>query len=281
MVGVARIWEWRYTLTAVADGRTRDGSLIRVEFDDGTVGHADLHLWPELGNSRAPILARSIALARADAKARAEGVWLLEGLTIPPSHASLPYGFTMADLDRAREAGYRHVKVKAPVADFETLRSCGLHVRVDFNGIAPDPSVIDKLEGMDWVEDPGPYDSESWTALRSLTRVAADFVSAPPGSYDVRIVKPAREETPADSIPLAFTTYLGHPLGSVAAAWAAGQAIADGRLLEAGGLTSHTAYETDAFSERLAVQQGVLQCPPGPGIGFDDLLDALPWRPTE
>jgi O-succinylbenzoate synthase len=48
-------------------------------------------------------------------------------------------------------------------------------------------------------------------------------------------------------------------------------------MVAACGVQTHHLFEPDAFSELLGPWSPVFQPPPGHGLGFDDLLDALPW----
>ena len=66
-----------YELIARADGRRREGVLLRVTFEDGVRGYGDLHPWAERGDAPLnrqlaalangtpePLASRSLALAR-------------------------------------------------------------------------------------------------------------------------------------------------------------------------------------------------------------------------
>ncbi len=291
-----------YRLVARADGRHRLGALLRVTFDDGVRGYADVHPWPELGDAPLdrqfgalaagrpePLAARSLELARADGEARAEGRSLFEGLTVPPSHASLPFGFTPERLAQAVAEGYDRVKLKGwdfTPDDLQLFCASGLRFRLDFNARLDHEAVERLLDGwgdlgwIDWLEDPCPYDPAAWTSLRSRARLALDFERGETG-FDVRVVKPARDAPlfPLPSSPrLAFTSYLDHPVGQLGAAWAAAQAVATGLPVETGGLVTHEVYEPTEFSRLLGVQNARLIPPGGPGLGFARELEALEWR---
>lgn len=294
-----------YELVARADGRRRAGALLRVASDDGVRGYADVHPWPELGD---PPLERQIqrlargepldlavvalGMAFEDGRARAEGRSLFDGLTVPTSHASLPFGHSPAEIARAAAEGYRFVKVKG--CDFtdderRTFRDSGLRFRLDFNnglspqGVARRLEAWGDLDWVDWLEDPCPYDPEAWEGLRraSGVRLALDFGPwiATEG-FDVRVVKPARDgDSPPRPPRLAYTSYLDHPLGQVTAAWVAACALGRGRSIEPGGLLTHDVYEETPFSARLGVREGRLVPPLGSGFGFGEELERLEWRP--
>ena len=295
-----------YELIARADGRRREGALLRATFDDGVVGFADVHPWTEFGDEpldrqfeafargeRTPLSHRSLALARADGEARAIGRSLFAGLTVPPSHASLPFGFSPEALEGARAAGYARVKLKGWAFSREALdlfRKSGLLFRLDFNARRSFDEVVrileswDDLGWIDWLEDPCPYGERDWNALRSRfgVRLALDFETAGKGrAFDVRVVKPARDEPDLHTLPIAFTSYLDHPVGQLGAAWTAARALAEGNPLDVCGLATHPVYEENAFSRRLGMEAARLVPPDGPGLGFARELEALAWRTLE
>lgn len=291
-----------YELIARADGRRRAGALLRVEFDDGVRGFADLHPWPELGDEPLddqlaalarltpfPLAARSLALARADGEGRSEARSLFEGLNVPPSHASLPFGHTPDALARAVEEGYSLVKLKGwdfSADDLALFRDSGLRFRLDFNARLSYGQIVALLDRwgdlgwVAWLEDPCPYDSEAWSVLRSRVRLAIDFEKGEE-AFDVRVVKPARDAPlPPRGRGFAFTSYLDHPIGQLGAAWTAALFAAD-YPVEMGGLVTHPVYEPNPFSERLRVEKTRLVPPGGPGLGFAHELEALEWTTLE
>ncbi len=297
-----------YELVARAEGRRRTGALLQVTFDNGVRGYGDVHPWPELGDApldrqlaalaegRPESLgARSLELARADGEARAEGRSLFAGLTVPPSHLSLPFGFRAEDLGRAKAEGYSRVKLKGwdfTADDLYRFRASGLRFRLDFNAHLDADRVTsllddwDDLGWIDWLEDPCPYDADAWRALRERVRLGIDFETAEPGGeFDVRVVKPARDAFPPPAEPFgiayAFTSYLDHPVGQLAAAWLAARAVAEGFPVEAGGLLTHEAYEPTVFSRSLSARDARLIPPGGLGLGFGREMEALQWRRLE
>ncbi len=259
-----------------------------------------------------PLTERSLGFARSDAEARSAGRWLLQGLQIPRSHYSYSGMISARDLgsscEQARASGFREIKLKVgrePGAEIGALRGAraeltrlGLRLRLDFNERLPADEATEFLaridaspEWIDWLEDPVPYNPGSWAALRKrfgirlaidrpLTR-AAGRAGHEVDSFDILVAKPAVED-PAPIARLAgelgkelvVTSYLDHPLGTAAAAWTAS-------LLGAAsaGLITHTAYEPNAFSSRLAVSdEGRLVTPAGTGFGWDVELAALSWE---
>jgi O-succinylbenzoate synthase len=77
-----------------------------------------------------------------------------------------------------------------------------------------------------------------------------------------------------------LTSYMDHPLGQAFAAWEAARlALQFPGLVGICGLQTHHLFEPDGFVELLGPWSPQFQAPPGTGLGFDDLLAALPWTP--
>lgn len=285
-----RLWVHRYRLmprrrlSGIAANGAREGALLRLRTDSGSEGFADLHPWPELGDrsieAQLTMLARgetteqsraSLHLANVDAEERARGVSLFEGLTIPASHWP---GNDPPD-------GFDTVKIKGvtPVPDH-------VRIRIDFNA-TPTPAeflTIAKTlpkERIDFVEDPCPYEAQTWEQLRGATGLrlaldlAADHRKCERRSYDVLIHKPAlRTEWPEVSGAIVVTSYMDHPIGQFGAAYVAATRASDALC----GLMTHVLYEPDAFIERIERNGARLLPAKGTGLGFDDLLENLPWK---
>ncbi len=266
------IWYWPYTLAP------RRGALIRV----GS-GFADIHPWPELGDEpleeqlarigQTPLTRRSLELARLDGAARERAVSLFDGLTIPESH--WPGSEPPPEFDT--------VKLKSIEVIPERVR-----IRIDFNARLRPEEFLLIAEGLphdriDFVEDPCPYDPAVWSALQQQTglRLALDRPSEhgglPPFSAaDVLVVKPAIEDVPSDDREIVVTSYMDHPLGQFGAAYIA--ALHADKVSPRCGLFTHVLYKRDEFIERIRSDGPRLLPPEGTGIGFDDLLERLPWK---
>jgi len=261
------IWFWKYALS-----ERRRGALIRA----GS-GFADVHPWPELGDEpletqlaklargeTTMLTRRSLELARIDGDARARGVSLFAGLTIPLSHwpgADPPPTFDT-------------VKIKSIDRIPDRVR-----LRIDFNAKLRPEEFLMIAEGLpreriDFVEDPCPYEGATWTALREQTGVplALDRFVAEEG-VDVLIVKPAIQEIPQTKKEMIITSYMDHPIGQFGAAYCAALHPAP-RC----GLFTHVLYEKNEFIERIRSDGARLLPPEGTGIGFDDLLEGVPWK---
>lgn len=260
---------FRYTLRALSGG-SREGALLRAGG-----GYGDVHPWPELGDAplaeQLALLARgettaltraTLRLAAIDADARRRGVSLFAGLTIPLSHWP----------GNEPPAGFDTVKLKAVMATPDHVR-----VRIDFNGrltAAEFLAIADTLprERIDFIEDPCAYDETVWAELRRRTgfRLALDRLE---GVADVLVHKPAIQSTWPDHHDVVVTSYMDHPVGQFGAAFVAATQTTNARC----GLMTHVLYEPDAFIERVERVGARLVPPRGTGIGFDDLLENLPW----
>jgi len=307
----------RYTLrsrgflNAVSGRRAFDGVLIR----DGD-GYGCIHPWPELGDPplekcledlagprRWPIVRRALRCAEYDAAARSREESLFEEMETPPSHATL----AAADPDlafQALEAGFTHLKLKCG-RDAATERACievvaaaspAARWRLDFNE-SLDPETARAWLGalsdtarraIDFVEDPAPFSESAWQRLHRDTGLdlAIDREAAPHRkAAQVCVIKPAVDEpwmlgeaALMNGQRLVVTSYMDHPLGQAFAAWEAARL----GLQFPGqpgicGLRTEALFQPDAFTEALGPWSPQFNPPPGTGLGFDDLLQALPW----
>ena len=87
--------------------------------------------------------------------------------------------------------------------------------------------------------------------------------------------KPARDERfPVTSREIVVTTAMDHPIGQFGAAYVAATREVSPRC----GLMTHVLYQRNDFIDRIRVKGARLLPPEGTGIGFDDLLERLPWK---
>jgi O-succinylbenzoate synthase len=258
-----------YTLRMLG-GAVREGALLRV--DDG---FADVHPWPSLGDApleeqlallargeTTPLTRASLRCAAIDGDARRRGVSLFDGLTIPLSHwpgNDPPPEFDTVKLKRVLDVP-PHVRIRI---DFNARLSAEEFLRV--------AETLPK-ERIDFIEDPCPYDEEMWRDLRERTglRLALDRFE---GNADVLVHKPALgTEWPVHD-DVVVTSYMDHAVGQFFAAYVAATHEVNPRC----GLMTHVLYEPEAFFERVERDGARLLPPRGTGIGFDDLLERLPW----
>ncbi len=278
-----RLWIHRYSLqprrrlSGIAREGAREGALIRVED-----GFADIHPWPELGDlpldaqlsllargETTPLTRASLQLAKQDGAARRRGVSLFEGLTIPESHWP----------GNDPPPGFDTVKIKGMMDTPPHLR-----IRIDFNATLTAAEFLRiagtlPRERIDFVEDPCPYDAQTWTRLREATglRLAYDRPPVADGAQpilcDTLVHKPAVGWDWPDGTDVVVTTVMDHPVGQYGAAYVAAAHRTNPRC----GLFTHVLYEPDAFLERVRSAGSRLLAPAGTGIGFDDLLERLAW----
>jgi o-succinylbenzoate synthase len=308
------IWVWHYELksagglNSVSPRTSHRGTLIRVG-----AGFGCIHPWPELGDAdleeqlkslvdQNPTQPAAIALecTYQDGMARCEGRSLFAGVNapIPESHWLFQTG---DDIQTIRGEGFGTVKVKIgpenPATELiEALADEGLRIRLDANASFPFAQFRDwwdflparVVELIEFVEDPVPWNWWHWHCLEQAgVPLAVDRDAEKKRPHcPWAIFKPAvnREENllpwvREKGMLLAVTSYLDHPLGQIWAALAAQRLNVDEpEWLGECGLLSHRCFEKNAFSEQLRVIGSVLQVPEGTGLGFDDLLEALPWK---
>lgn len=242
-------------------GKSREGSLLRFEFDHG-YGYADCHPWPEFGDDHlaaqlsklsgghlTTLLKRSMEFAKLDAAARSKKENCLRGLTIPRSH------FLITDLNSLTEnvlsdlwsEGFRELKLKLgrdlekeiSVVNSLFKSSKAFNLRFDFNGlpkIDPFRNFISQLDldifsQIEYIEDPVGEDPQEWFELQDELGVtlARDLVNVESSEahYFVRVAKPAVQDTfkllyeEPESVEIVVTSYMDHPFGQACAAYTA------------------------------------------------------------
>ena len=297
-------------LNARSERREFEGALIRV----GSVGVGCIHPWPELGDATLeeelaalvagnplPLAVCALECAAVDGEARSEEHWLFEDLQIPRSHWTAGLN---DDPCAVAESGFDAVKLKVgpdleaalsliekwgSVEKMQQLRldfneSLDAEIFVEFWQRLPEPMRA-KIE---FVEDPFPYDFDRWTAVEAetgaalaLDRQTGDFGGEWTGTL---VVKPAT--VPSRKLidlageklrPLVFTSYMDHAIGQCWAACVAATHQEGANALA--GLLTHERFEGDGFFSDLGRDGNVLLPPRGTGLGFDEQLKALPWKP--
>lgn len=266
----------RYTLR-MRSGVVREGALLRVND-----GFADVHPWPGLGDApldeqlallargeTTPLTRASLRCAAVDGDARRRGVSLFDGLTIPLSH--------WPGADPPEE--FDTVKLKSVDRIPDRVR-----LRLDFNARLTPEEFVEiaralPRERIDFVEDPCPYDEHVWRDLheRTAIRLAADFLPTAGCQLPtalVRIHKPARDLDWPSHNDVVVTSYMDHAIGQFFAAYVAATHEVNPRC----GLMTHVLYEPDAFFDHIERDGARLLPPRGTGLGFDELLERLPWK---
>lgn len=278
-------------LNAVRNEREVRGCLVRLDR-----GVACLQSWPEFGDPpleevladfcgpcRLAISRQARICCEADAAARRAGVHLLEGRTVPASHYSLPWGTSSVP------AGFRTVKIKAgPNGEAlqSSLRKLPAHIRIrlDFNE-SLDPSQFRAVwqalapfhSRIDFVEDPTPYMEEDWRAFEAELgcRLAVDRWAGE--APFLRVWKPARQSWPGAG-QIVVTSNMDHPVGQVYAAYCAATLPQDVAVAGCGLVTHHLFDRGDPFIAAMGPATAEFPPVPGTGVGFDPVLESLPWR---
>lgn len=298
-------------LNAISNRRQFEGALIRI---DG--GFGCIHPWPELGDPplekcladlagarRWPVVRRAVRCAEYDSVTRNFENSLFEEMVVPASHATLAKA-DFPSVESAVVAGFSIVKLKvgrelATESDF--LQSAAAEFpqvawRLDFNESLEPEQATEFLQNLsdptrralDFIEDPCPYSEMAWRDLYRAFRVhlAVDRESGPTSSAaQVMVVKPAIDEpfllgeaALAHNQRVVLTSYMDHPFGQAFAAWEAARLeLQFPGLVGVCGLQTHHLFEETEFSEMLGPWSPEFKIPEGTGLGFDDLLEALPW----
>jgi len=300
------IYIWRYTLRSAAalnaksERREHEGALLRV----GS-GYGCLHPWPELGDlsideqlahivhgGSTPLIDGALRCAEADGRARAEGRSLFTD-SIPESHwLALPGD----KQEEAKAAGFDRVKLKigrdrrGELALAREWGEAGFQLRFDANESLGEESFLvfwaalgALREQVELVEDAIVWEERAWKRVREAgVPLAVDREAESRFEVgDVAVIKPANSAwTPQHPAPYLVTSYMDHALGQIWAAAEASRLLAgpDGGRMLTCGLMTHRCFDPDPFFEQIRCEGSRLVAPAGTGLGFDDLLEGLPWK---
>jgi o-succinylbenzoate synthase len=298
-------------LNALSNRREFEGALIEIGG-----GYGCIHPWPELGDpplakcladlagpQRWPLVRRAVRCAEYDREAREFENSLFEEMEIPASHATLAktdaaeiakaveLGFTTVKLKSGRDLEHEAKFLQAMTAEYPLLKW-----RLDFNETLEPEQAAEFLSALnpatrtaiDFVEDPCPYSESAWIELRRLTQLelAVDREASPTtAAAQVVVIKPALDEpfllgesAVAYQQRVVLTSYMDHPLGQAFAAWEAARLeLQFPGLVGLCGLQTHHLFEPNEFTEMLGPWSPEFKVPEGHGLGFTDLLEALPW----
>jgi O-succinylbenzoate synthase len=302
------------SLNACSSSKSRTGALLRVVYEDGRIGYADCHPWPELGDLPiqeqlaclfkgrwTPLLDRAFFFAQIDAAARSKAHHLLQSTPIPESHFFIG-DLILCSVDHLLQAvaeGFTHVKLKMgrdlqAEADqlLELFPQLPLKIRIDFNeslNLTQFTHFLDRIAPLkyhiDFIEDPIPFQVDLWEGFQQQGwTLACDRHAATaccqPHAASVLIIKPAIHGPELylkeTSQRKIITTNLGHPIEQVAAAYIC--SCVDPHCLDTHGLLSHRAYRPTLFSSQLNWRGPQFTRPKGTGCGFNDELAVLPWE---
>ncbi len=299
---------WKYSLRSVQplnaqSSRTEhEGALIRLK--NGGVGC--IHPWPELGDlplseqlrilvngGRTPLTDAAVECAEMDGVARTNGLSLFAS-PIPESHFLAMDG---DDPEFVKSQGFRTVKLKggpdlsALSKKIQKWGESGFQLRIDMNesveldGFLSFWKSLDEqsISAIELVEDPVVWSEFAWGKLRKEeVQIAVDRDAENRlRKGDIRVFKPACQENRSPQQYRYFvTSYMDHAIGQMwAAFYSTGtNAAYEGDHVLTCGLMTHRCFEPDDFFERIETKGPILQAPEGTGLGFDDLLEKLPWK---
>jgi O-succinylbenzoate synthase len=292
----AVLYGWRYRLqsahalnAAAGAPSVVEGFLLRTLDGFGCV-----QPWPQFGQGTAEeawaILAaggntalteRAMACCRLDGAARRGGVSWWSGLKVPESHATLSH---VSQADAAYEAGFRLWKVKCGPCDLDVIGElmaeyADVQWRIDCNETA-EPARLEAWARehapmIDFIEDPYPHERvEDWQRLATSVRLAMDRVWRADLGY-LPVWKPAWNGMMAgmNEKETIVTSAMDHPVGQCWAAYCAAQAGAKNVC----GLRTDHLFATDDFLELMGAWSPTWPRLGGTGMGFDDLLEKIPW----
>ena len=216
----------------------RISALLKVAFEDGTIGFANLHPNPErLGNTLEQELQRlregnpslqgrlSLRMAKIDARARGQNKSLWSDVKIPPCHLLItePEVTSIDDIHAAMERRFRKFKIKVGrnwKREIEILNEWAPLVppgslRPDWNQALDtkqlqefcaraQPALIDAI---DFVEDPTVDRPEVWSQYSTKIRWAWDQhsekITKEDRGFSAVVVKPAIQDVDLMSLLLA------------------------------------------------------------------------------
>jgi O-succinylbenzoate synthase len=306
--------------------QTRRGALIKCEWPDQRIGFADCHPWTEFGDVDidtqiyglargrvSSLMEQTIWLARKDAMMRAEQRNGFEGGDRVKNH------FLVHDISQLQDrnlvdiknSGFSTLKIKVgrdPDQEaldlIRILRLNPFKIRLDFNSTG-DFAILERFVSrlepghrarIEFVEDPFPYDEQSWAEANRLVPLAVDFeyenidwkkLSQPP--FQTLVIKPARMDVDKAlnrcttfGLKAVITSSMDHALGVAHSAIVASEIkrAHPSLLLECGCLTLKT-YRPDEFTNKILVQGPYITKTMGFGVGFDDVLKQQNWVPIE
>lgn len=284
-----------YELIKTGSGGVQRGTLVKILEGDHW-GVADLCPHPDLGDctwksevsAEGALYKRALHLAAADLKARKSGLSLLKDKKI--LNNLLITDYLKVDLNQKNFAG-QTVKIKGDnridlLAGVLNGINQKLSVRVDFNSKLT-AAEFEKflgllssaaLEKFEYIEDPAVL-SGQWQEWSKKVPLASDWQKTQdPVAAKYRIIKPAREEIPADMEAVTLTSAMDHPVGV-----AHGLRLAQTFAKNVSGFLTLDLYEPTAFHRHFVTDSPWLNfAEPAladTGIGMSKELNVLEWIP--
>lgn len=307
----------KHSLNSLAQRTQREGALLKVE-DGGFAGYADLHPLIEFGDlsladhlkslkSASPSLLaeRSLHLAYKDLQARKSKMSLIRNQKLKNNFMIADIlSFDFDQLQKLEDFKTLKIKVgrdwKKEAEALNELKAYPFRVRLDANSSFTANSFHDFLylledaflEKIEYIEDPTPYELNSWREFQKQVPVAIDFElekaskTLMDAGFSVVILKSSRQNVEdlvdksiAANLKITFTSSMDHLVGI-----AHGVAIAESyknkypeNVLDSGFLT-YELFEEDEFSREVSIKDTSLHFPSGFGIGFSKELEACHWK---
>lgn len=218
----------RQPLNSKTQGIVRHGALLKVIWNDGLCGYADLHPWEELGDQGlseqlrligegrwTPLSYSSLSLARKDAEFRLVGKNLLPEKGELKNNALISSVKDVDDdlLNTLKLQGFDTVKIKLggdlklETHQLRKFTNTSFRLRFDFNSLLSEHSYSEFMSSVpkevrdqiEYVEDPFPYDSKAWARARKWAPLAVDqdishVITHADPAFDVLILKPAKSD---------------------------------------------------------------------------------------
>jgi O-succinylbenzoate synthase len=298
------IYGWKYRMESNhALNRRSPTQIVEGFLISYAGGYGCIQPWPVFGHATMeehwsalaagaslPLLDQALACAKQDAAAREAGISWWTDIKVPLSHA------TVTDLhsELPQDGGQRftHAKLKASIAETDALydwamQHPGIQIRLDYNEI---PTIaefdawwrgLDRAfrDRIDWIEDPFAYNANTWSTWRdqndAMLAVDRGFATAQMSERWIAIWKPAWQPLPQGSMMqnVVVTSAMDHPVGQAWAAFCAAQAGVQSIC----GLRTDHLFARDAFIDRMGPWSPAWPTISGTGMGFDDLLEKIPW----
>lgn len=269
---------------AKTSSMVQHGALIKWVDPEGNFGVSDLCPWPSLGDqtleqellNQGILFQHSVELAKIDLEARKNKIKLISEEVV--RNHLLIQDYKNFDFKNCTE---NTIKIKGDL-DYQTLANClnesrSEKIRLDFNFCLTEsefrnflkllnPDILKKIET---VEDPFPFELQSWSELNQIVCLSLDWSEL---QWPHTIAKPSRKHQ--DSF-LYMTSSMDHPVGV-----AHGLAQAQMWPNKIHGFLTLSSYQPTEFHS--AFQQSgtdLTYRTDGYGIGFETVLQNLTWEP--
>lgn len=290
-----------YQLTKTAKLNSKDlssfqnGALIKVVIGEHW-GVADICPKIELGDQpleieierKGPLFKKALELANADLKARKEKRSLLQNKAVENNLLILNY--KLADLN-SKNFLKKTIKIKADdqIANLALKLNQiqqDVKIRIDFNSCLTEKMFThfilslkgETIKKIEYIEDPTELNS-SWEIWNQKIPLAFDFQKADynPSLAKYQIIKPSRQDVPASTKNVIFTSAMEHPVGLAHAL-----RIAQPFATKVFGYATLDVFEDVGFHQYFIKNENEInfseQALNDFGIGMTTILNELNWQ---